>query len=663
MTMKVSSPEAAGNGSSSTSGLHPGGSRAHARQSRGSGGSGIWGRVRVGLAWALVLGLGAVGIVTAGRVRENYANPARFYVHALPPAPPTPPVSERVVLVLSDGLRDDVARSLPNMSRLASRQDAAFRRAVTGVPSVSRPGAIAVLCGVGPTQSGFPLNGTRGSVDVECLFDTVAAAGLKNAVGGVGQGFETRFRLPESQVFARMKSDEESAYTPDDDDSFELSKRALDTGASFVYLYFPDVDEESHLHGALSPQALGAASQFDSYVGEIASRLDFSRDTLIVTSDHGHRDEGGHGGYEWLARHSPLLMVGRGISGQSTADVAQVDIAPTVAALLGVGRPRHAQGMPILDSLAVSPELRQVIETTHDRALRLKLREDLAAISGKPAPEAEVSVLRSQIEEEGWRRGAVEALKRLPAAVGLLLGMAVVMWLAGAWRWEVLAGALAGAIAFAGVIYGTGWRLTISQFNISSDEGRLTASLLGASLVAVVVGWSVSVLVGRIRKSGKSAAPRASAESDEVLEPAGTGSEASGTLERVLEPAAGTGSASPSLLVAVLASLEGVAALIVAWMLFYYGFSYSWRLPDLRLGLPTFWALYAAGFSAFAGAVLGGALAVYKGVRMRVGLPSPTPTSSTNGGEEDFSEERSSEAEPPTDREIEKGANAERERV
>ncbi len=537
------------------------------------------GRARTYVGLLVVFAIGAVSIWMAGWIRSNYANPERFYVHSLPPAERTPAISSRVVLVLSDGLRDDVARGLPNLSSLARRPDAAFRRSVTEVPSLSRPGAISILCGSGPVQSGFPLNQSRGVVSVECLFDTVAAAGMTSAVGGVGEGFSERFHPPNTKVFARQRSDDVSAYTPDDFESLQLARNALETDASFVYLYFPDVDEESHLYGALSPRALSAAELLDGYVGEIASSLDFTKDTLIVTSDHGHRDEGGHGGYEWLARHSPLLMVGKGISGGSTADASQADIAPTIAALLGVARPRHAEGMPLLEELDVSPATKQSIHTAHRLALQRKLQSDLEALTGRPASAGEVDLLKKEISEAGWSRGVREAVKRIPWGGLVLAVLAVSIAVARGWRRETLIGGAAAGAIFAFGLWALGWRLTISQFNQPADESRLTWSLLGSAVAGVIAG---SLLSARIAGS--------------------KGRYDSSFSGRVI---------------ATTAVFQGFAGLIASATLVYYGVRYSWRLPDLRLGLATFWSMYGAGFAAVGALALVVVSAIVTGIRSK----------------------------------------------
>ncbi len=530
--------------------------------------SGDRGRARAAIGLCLVLAIGLAGIWLAGWTRSNYANPERFYQHDLPPAERTPAISERVVLVLIDGLRDDVARQLPQMSALARRPDSAFRRSVTGVPSLSRPGAIAVLCGSGPEQSGFPLNESGGVVGVECLFDTVADAGRTSAIGGVGEGFEARFHPPRTRVFARHRSDDVSAYVPDDPESYQLAKEALGTDASFVYLYFPDVDEESHLSGPFSPQAQDAAKTVDGFIGAIAASMDLSKQTLIVTSDHGHRDKGGHGGYEYASRRSPLLMVGKGIAGGSTGDVSQTDIAPTVAALLGVARPRHAEGMPLVGGLDVDAETAAAIRSAHEAALARKLQADLAALEGRPVSPGEVGILRKLVDEAGWARGVREAFGRVPGAIAIAAILAVSMAISGGFRREDLLGGAVAAGVFAFVIWATGWRLTISQFNVSSDEGRLTVSLIAASAVAVLVGSLLAA--GVARSSGRARA----------------------TFGRHV--------------VAATSAAQGFAGILLVWMFVYYGLKYSWRLPDLRPGLATFWAMYAMGFSALAAAVLWG---------------------------------------------------------
>lgn len=110
--------------------------------------------------------------------------------------------------------------------------------------------------------------------------------------------------------------------------------------------------------------------------------------------------------------------------------------------------------------------------------------------------------------------------------------------------------------------------MTISQFNVPSDDARITWAVIASAAVGVAVGALVSKA-------------------------------ASG-------PRSGSYRPFSRHVVAVTTVAQGIAGILVAWILVYYGLRYGWRLPDLRLGLPTFWAMYAAGFAALTAVVLVG---------------------------------------------------------
>lgn len=477
--------------------------------------------------------------------RYSIANPSNPYAAQLPPADAAPPLTGKVVLLLQDGLRDDLARTLPNMSRLARRSDSAFHRSLTGVPSLSVPGRVAVLCGTGPDVSGIPLNESRGAADVECLFQTVASAGKESIAIGIRPGFQRRYQTPATKLVESRP--EPFEHAPEEDPlRFGPALRELSSPASFVYVDLTDYDSNAHEHGAFSPQALLAATRFDEFVGAVADRLDFNRDTLIVTSDHGHVDAGGHGGYELLARQSPLLLVGQGVSGQSTIDVSQTDIAPTVAALIGVPRPRDSRGNPILGSLTGPPATLVAIERTQEAALIRRLEAELGYIAGKPTAPGTPEVLINEIAAVRWRKGLSEALRRIPLAIGVVVLVVVLAWLARGLKRQYLlaASALGGCVALA--MMTIGFEGSISFFNTPSDEPLF--------LGAIVAGAGAGLFLGGLA--------------------VGLGSDSSAPGDSAARSA-----------VSLTSAVFFLAGLVVSGYVLWYGSRYTWRLPDLRVAL------------------------------------------------------------------------------
>lgn len=79
--------------------------------------------------------------------------------------------------------------------------------------------------------------------------------------------------------------------------------------ASFIYL--GEVDEAGHLYGGISEEYESALSRVDEHVGEILDAVERrssnhpDEDWLVcITTDHGHLDEGGHGGADPVLRRS-----------------------------------------------------------------------------------------------------------------------------------------------------------------------------------------------------------------------------------------------------------------------------------------------------------------------------------------------------------------------
>jgi hypothetical protein len=317
----------------------------------------------------VALGYGALSLgLWALDVLAGYTGAA---LGALPTGRATAPVSGRVVVVVVDGLREDTSRQMPNFQRL--RQQGADLPSWTGLPSLSLPGYTVLGTGAYPDFSGVASNWYSGAVRVDSLFARARAAGLHTALATMG-GWDTLYGPWVTSFYAAPWStsgqDFRAVYTTTEEIGQEAIRCLQETDVALLYVHFGETDEAGHARGGASPEYLAAAIHSDEQIGKIAAALDWSRDTLVLTADHGMSADirgtgGGHGGGEAETRQVPLVMVGRGIKPGVYPDGRQADVVPTLAALLGLPIPAQSQGRTRLDVLVLAPGQRA------DKALAL----------------------------------------------------------------------------------------------------------------------------------------------------------------------------------------------------------------------------------------------------------------------------------------------------
>lgn len=266
------------------------------------------------------------------------------------------PLTRRVVFVLMDALRYDTSLQpdvMPFLNQL--REQGAHAAMHSRPPSYSAPGYSVLLTGAWPDLSDGPaMNPEEGlprAWTQDNLFSAAHRAGLKTAVSGY---FWFQGLIPQSDVDAHFYTLGEDAAA--DRQVVDAARPWLESGNyQFILIHIDQVDYAGHHEGGpRSPNWDAAAARADGLLREIASSLDFGLDTVIVVSDHGQIDPGGHGGQDPIVLVEPFVAAGAGVRPGRYNDVDMVDVAPTVAALLGTNLPASAQGQVLTDMLNLS---------------------------------------------------------------------------------------------------------------------------------------------------------------------------------------------------------------------------------------------------------------------------------------------------------------------
>lgn len=239
-------------------------------------------------------------------------------------------LARRGVVVVVDGLRLDEARAMRSLRLL--RQDGVAGRVLLDLPTLSRAFYHALFTAVPQAGTGVRTNRFTGRARLDTLPARVRAAGGR--VAWITQQLDW---MP-----AMLGADADAVEI--EEGSFEEPLHRWLAGpdrADLAVVHHVRVDQTAHASGTRSDAHRDALAEADRLVRRVMAK---TRDAaLLVVSDHGHREVGGHGGDETEVRYAPFALRAPGLAA-STADplLRTAELAPTLAAWMGVPAPRSA---------------------------------------------------------------------------------------------------------------------------------------------------------------------------------------------------------------------------------------------------------------------------------------------------------------------------------
>jgi len=525
----------------------------------------------------------------------------RSPLHATPPAPGQPtgsPATRRVVMVLVDALREDTslrADVMPFLNELRGR--GAWATMASRPPSYSEAGYTTLFTGAWPDISDGPtLNADYAQIPAwtqDDLFSAARRAGLRTAVSGY-YWFEKL--IPQASVDA-------SFYTPGEDRAADRAVvdaalpwlRAGDAQVALIHL--DQVDWAGHHEGGpRDPRWDLAARRADDLLREIAATLDLSRDTLLVVSDHGQIDRGGHGGQDPVVLREPFVLAGAGVRPGRYGDVQMVDVAPTAAALLGASIPASSQGRVRTEMLELPPGRETAIrDSLRDQQARLAAAYT-AAIGREAAVAPSEDPVSSTQAGMAAARAARLSAERLPRAlIALILAVLPAIALYRL-RGRAVAWLIGGALAYVALfnlcyVALAGWGYSLSSV---TSEADLLLTVGGCALLALLIAWiGVALGLGIFRRSGEGRRQRIAPTDGE---PRRIGP--SGGLRRAAE-------------ITLALALVIVYLLALPFLLSYAvnGLLVTWTLPDFAIVFAGFLSALQALFVAIGGLLLAGVAA------------------------------------------------------
>ena len=151
---------------------------------------------------------------------------------------------------------------------------------------------------------------------------TFAAAGWPPIVDPTGPGPIIHQRREQQLAFQHrviVRDGETHGYRTIDAEIADIGVYAISKFApDLSFIYFCGADEAGHTYGVIGEKYLEAISRIDEhltrFVDSIQERVRLHDENwlIVLTTDHGHIDEGGHGADSAQERASFLIAVGKG---------------------------------------------------------------------------------------------------------------------------------------------------------------------------------------------------------------------------------------------------------------------------------------------------------------------------------------------------------------
>jgi predicted AlkP superfamily pyrophosphatase or phosphodiesterase len=216
--------------------------------------------------------------------------------------------------------------------------------------SDSAPGWTTVATGVWPERHGVFNNDAFEAWDARVYPDVVTRARaarpqLRAATFLSWEGLDRYATFGAATPLCHRLDGDRDGYEICDAAVAATAARCLrDERLDLAVVYLGATDEAAHRHGPLGPEYRSALLAQDRQLGAlldaIAERPERAQEqwTVIVTTDHGHLDEGGHGGVTAVERTVFVVVADLDHAGPGTALSAPrlVDVAPTVLTRLAI---------------------------------------------------------------------------------------------------------------------------------------------------------------------------------------------------------------------------------------------------------------------------------------------------------------------------------------
>jgi len=322
--------------------------------------------LRIVAAVAIAAALGALAARSFARRLPRYPDRgaeerARHAPGHDAPQAPLGALARRVYVIVVDGCnRGRLWQAhAPVMDRLA-REGTEYLAVEPAYPARTVVCFSSMLTGATPAEHGMRSNfAPRLGVRRESVFDVLERSGRRGRLVGIAHLLD-----PFGEEVVRSVTSVQPTSEIDRSLAAEGRRVVEEEDPDLLVLQLLAADQLGHVRGVRSPEYLEQLAETDRHVGDFLAFLKGSGRlegaTVILMADHGQgRGIGGHGHLDWGERPVPFVVWGSGaVPGAIAREPRSVlELAPTIARLLGVPRPEAARGRPLVPAEDRSVEL------------------------------------------------------------------------------------------------------------------------------------------------------------------------------------------------------------------------------------------------------------------------------------------------------------------
>ncbi|KAG5667435.1 hypothetical protein PVAND_015415 [Polypedilum vanderplanki] len=290
------------------------------------------------------------------------------------------PKINRSILMLIDALRLDLIsdrNNFPFVHEVLNKGDGCMLQMKVNLPTVTKPRITAMTSGTVPSFLDVAKNFAKNKIKIDTFLHQMNARNQKI----VFAGDDTWLMFP---FFTRHYANRDSLfvndfYEGDLNITRSLAYELKQNDWKLLILHYLGLDHIGHVFNPFHELIQPKLQEMDQVIKTIVEKLSEwnskskEKSILILTSDHGMRNAGGHSGSSIAETHIPLLILGHNCTSNDKEFYNQIDLATTFSIMNGLQIPESSIGAVIPELLFNMEPIKQlnVVKIINERLLKM----------------------------------------------------------------------------------------------------------------------------------------------------------------------------------------------------------------------------------------------------------------------------------------------------